>query len=127
MPIYEYLCTECEDSFEQIMSFAAVQDPACPSCGSGQTRRKLSAPAIHFKAGGFYLTDSRKEAEARNGEKKKEKSESKAAEGESSEVKGQDSGGDKESGGNTKSDSGNREKKATKKVSDKAKAAATHD
>ena len=127
MPIYEFLCTDCQDSFEQIMSFAAVQDPACPACGSGHTRRKMSAPAIHFKGSGFYLTESRKEAEAKNEEKPKEKDEVKAKEGEGKEAKSQDSGSDKDGGDKSKSDSSNKEKKPAKSEPGKSKAAASHE
>lgn len=75
MPLYEFTCIQCDNSFEQLMAFAAKQAAACPLCGSPRTQRVVSAPAIHFKGGGFYSTDRRAEAEAQQ-EKKKDKSES---------------------------------------------------
>ncbi len=78
MPIYEFLCTDCQDSFERLLSYSAVQEPVCPFCGSAQTRRKLSAPAIHFKGGGFYLTESRKEAESKSETETADKGDSKS-------------------------------------------------
>lgn len=75
MPLYEFTCIQCDNSFEQLMAFAAKQAAACPLCGSPRTQRVVSAPAIHFKGGGFYSTDRRAEAEAQQ-EKKKDKPES---------------------------------------------------
>jgi putative FmdB family regulatory protein len=42
MPVYEYLCEDCERSFERLSSMAAADDAACPACGGSQTRRLLS-------------------------------------------------------------------------------------
>ncbi len=41
MPIYEFQCGQCSCRFEELMDSADVA-PACPSCGSTQTRRLLS-------------------------------------------------------------------------------------
>lgn len=73
MPIYEFDCQECHDQFEQIMSFSATEAPLCPVCGSARTERRVSAPAIHFRGSGFYLTESRKENEAAKEKGKAEK------------------------------------------------------
>ena len=42
MPLYEYLCEDCERSFERLSSFAGADDAPCPSCGGADTRRLLS-------------------------------------------------------------------------------------
>ena len=55
MALYEYTCAKCGHSFERIMKRGA-RAPRCPECG-GSTRRLLSAPAIHFKGSGWYVTD----------------------------------------------------------------------
>jgi putative FmdB family regulatory protein len=44
MPIYEFLCPECGDRFEELTS-AGTDSAECPRCGSAQARRVLSAPA----------------------------------------------------------------------------------
>ncbi len=125
MPIYEFICTDCHVNFEQIMSFAATQKPVCVACGSEHTQRKLSAPAIHFKGGGFYLTESRKEADVKSEKEAPEKSESESGEGETTESKSQDSNGtsssDTESGSSSKS---SKDKKAAKSASGVSKTAA---
>jgi putative FmdB family regulatory protein len=40
MPIYEYRCRECEESFEKLVYASTVV--ACPACASGNVMRKLS-------------------------------------------------------------------------------------
>ncbi len=121
MPIYEFICTDCHVNFERIMSFAASQKPVCVACGSEHTQRKLSAPAIHFKGGGFYLTESRKEADAKSEKEAPEKNESKASEGETVQTKSQDSnsgsGSDTESGSSSKSNKDKQSGKAASGVS----------
>ena len=122
MPIYEFICADCQDSFEQLLSYSATQKPACPSCGSEQTHRKLSAPAIHFKGDGFYLTESRKEAESKSEKETSDKGESKSREDAGEGVKSKDSSND--SGGDTGSDSSSSDKKPTKSDSEKSKVVA---
>ncbi len=49
MPIYEYVCMECEHHFEELMR-VADSDPGCPECGAANTRRQLSVFAAHGTA-----------------------------------------------------------------------------
>ncbi|MBP8998452.1 MAG: zinc ribbon domain-containing protein [Anaerolineaceae bacterium] len=43
MPLYEYICTTCGHEFEERMSFSQTNEqPECPRCASGETRKKLS-------------------------------------------------------------------------------------
>ncbi|MGD1997009.1 MAG: zinc ribbon domain-containing protein, partial [Anaerolineae bacterium] len=43
MPLYEYLCADCETQFDALRSMAEADDPiACPDCGSKQTARTIS-------------------------------------------------------------------------------------
>lgn len=60
MPIYEFACGNCGTNFEKRVSFSATVAPPCESCGSEDVQRLLSAPAIHFKGSGWYITDSKK-------------------------------------------------------------------
>ncbi len=47
MPIYEYTCGNCEESFDKIVRFSeADQLPDCPACGENKTRKKISAGAV---------------------------------------------------------------------------------
>ena len=60
MPIYEFTCESCGNEFEHIQSFSESKMPHCPQCKSGQVRRRMGRPAIHFKGSGWYVTDSKK-------------------------------------------------------------------
>ncbi|MBD3420462.1 MAG: zinc ribbon domain-containing protein [Chitinivibrionales bacterium] len=42
MPLYEYHCKKCNDDFEELVSVSAQHNPACPSCKSEETEKKMS-------------------------------------------------------------------------------------
>ncbi len=43
MPIFEYICQECGESFEKLILFSAASAQAtCPHCSSNQTKKKIS-------------------------------------------------------------------------------------
>ena len=44
MPIYEYVCMECESHFEELVRNG--QEPDCPDCSSANVRRQLSVFAM---------------------------------------------------------------------------------
>ena len=47
MPVYEYICQQCDSPFEKLLGMSkADQAQACPSCGSQETQRQLSAFAV---------------------------------------------------------------------------------
>jgi putative FmdB family regulatory protein len=48
MPIYEYLCRQCNEEFELLVRDG--QKPACPSCGQRRLTKLLSAPVAHTVA-----------------------------------------------------------------------------
>ncbi len=62
MPIYEFACQDCGHEFEKIQSFSDSSTPHCPNCQGVHVQRRLSAPAIHFKGSGWYITDSKNAA-----------------------------------------------------------------
>jgi putative FmdB family regulatory protein len=41
MPIYEYVCTQCEHGFEALVS-SSEGAPSCPECASPQVKKQLS-------------------------------------------------------------------------------------
>ena len=44
MPIYEYVCEDCKNNFEELVR--GNDDPTnCPACGSSAIRRKISMTA----------------------------------------------------------------------------------
>ena len=57
MPLYEYECSVCGHRFELIQRFADPPAERCVSCGKEPVHKLLSAPAIHFKGTGWYVTD----------------------------------------------------------------------
>jgi putative FmdB family regulatory protein len=58
MPVYEYECSHCGQSFERLQSVGGRAPRACPYCEkTGTVRRRVSAPAFQFKGTGWYVTD----------------------------------------------------------------------
>lgn len=79
MPIYEYECGICQVRFERKQNFDEESVAMCPEC-QGKARRVLHSIPVIFKGSGFYITDSRKNAEPEKSKKElpsKEKREGK--------------------------------------------------
>lgn len=72
MPIYEFECEECGSHFEELVR-SGRGSPACPTCGSGKTRRLLSPvspPGRQPRGAGIRSGESRRrEREAARGER----------------------------------------------------------
>lgn len=49
MPLFEYVCEECEREFELLVSHR--ETPACPKCGSIRMNRLMSAAAGRVASG----------------------------------------------------------------------------
>ena len=69
MPIYEYECRKCKSHIEVFQKVSDKPPSKCRKCG-GRLEKVISAPAIHFKGSGWYVTDY-----AGKGKKGKEKPE----------------------------------------------------
>jgi len=63
MPIYQYACSKCDNSFELRQGFDDENVVACPKC-KGKSRRRFMPVPIIFKGSGFYVTDSKRPSEA---------------------------------------------------------------
>ena len=48
MPIYEYVCMECESHFEELVRNG--EQPDCPDCGASNVRKQFSVFATHGTA-----------------------------------------------------------------------------
>jgi putative FmdB family regulatory protein len=49
VPIYEYVCMECESHFEELVRMG--EDAlSCPDCGAANVRRQVSVFAAHGAA-----------------------------------------------------------------------------
>ena len=66
MPIYEYQCDQCGDSFEVMQKMSEDPLVECAKCG-GSLHKVLHPVAIHFKGSGFYTTDYGKGSGRRTG------------------------------------------------------------
>ena len=56
MPLYEYRCLSCNETFEVRQKFSDEPGATHADCG-GQGKRLLSVSQLHFKGSGFYITD----------------------------------------------------------------------
>jgi putative FmdB family regulatory protein len=77
MPIYEYLCTGCNQRHEIIQKFSDAPLTHCPQCG-GDMKKLISSPAIQFKGSGFYKTDYASSSSSGSSSKSESKAESKS-------------------------------------------------
>ncbi len=51
MPIFEYVCKQCQHHFEAIVQGAAL--PECPTCASKELEKQLSVFAVGGKSAGL--------------------------------------------------------------------------
>ena len=58
MPIYEFVCMECEAHYEELVAMGASAD--CPDCGSANVRKQLSVFAAHGVESGPALRRRRR-------------------------------------------------------------------
>jgi putative FmdB family regulatory protein len=85
MPIYDYHCDHCGHTFSAVQSYTDATLEKCPSCGK-RPRKLMATPAIVFKGGGWYKTDSRP-AQKDSGETKTDSKSEGKSEGKTDEKK----------------------------------------
>src|SRR5215468_6258550 len=56
MPLYDYRCHQCGETFEVMQKFSDEPLKTHENCG-GELERLISAPALQFKGTGWYVTD----------------------------------------------------------------------
>jgi putative FmdB family regulatory protein len=56
MPLYDYQCHQCGETFEVRQKFADAVLTVHEGCG-GELERLISLPALQFKGTGWYITD----------------------------------------------------------------------
>jgi putative FmdB family regulatory protein len=55
MPLFEFVCNECNQPFEELLrSTSAVDQVNCPSCGSPKIAKKISTFASKITGGGGF-------------------------------------------------------------------------
>ena len=86
MPLYDYRCDKCGETFEVLQKFSDAPLETHEGCG-GHVERLLSAPTLQFKGTGWYVTDYAKGGHSpptsSNGHSSESKSESKKSESKS--------------------------------------------
>src|SRR5438309_7560298 len=64
MPTYDYKCTACGHTFDELQSFSEPVLKKCPKCKKNKLERLFGGGgAIIFKGSGFYETDYRRPPE----------------------------------------------------------------
>jgi putative FmdB family regulatory protein len=92
MPIYEYVCTDCDHELEVLQKMGDLPLEKCPACGLNTLKKQISAAAFHLKGTGWYETDFKGkkktgETEKSNKEKTDKSSESTTSTDKSTESK----------------------------------------
>jgi len=57
MPIYEYICTDCDNAHEALQKLSDKPLSDCPACGQSALKKKISAPGFRLSGTGWYETD----------------------------------------------------------------------
>ena len=109
MPLYEYECDPSGHRFEVIQKHSDPPIDKCPVCG-GAVHKLQSAPAVHFKGTGWYVTDYAKKDGAKTAQ---------------TDGGGADAGKDKADAGKDKADAG--KDKTAAKIEKSEKAASNAD
>ena len=78
MPIYGYVCKNCEHRFDVLQKMSDDPLVHCPDCGEPTLQKELSAPKFRLKGSGWYETDF-KTGDKKNLAGGSEKSETKPA------------------------------------------------
>src|SRR5690242_8039503 len=76
MPLYEYSCERCGETFEVMQKFSDEPLTTHENCG-GAVERLISAPTFQFKGSGWYVTDYARNGKGSTGSDSKPKSETK--------------------------------------------------
>ncbi len=56
MPLYEYRCKKCENTFEALQKIDAEPLTECMYC-QGEVEKLISSSSFQFKGSGWYITD----------------------------------------------------------------------
>ena len=113
MPTYEYVCTHCQNEWEEIQKNSEPALEVCPKCAQSTAKRQISGGNFILKGGGWYadLYSSAKKPNGKSegksegsGEKKSEGSGEKKSE--SAAPKGDAGGGGSSSSGSSGGSSG---------------------
>jgi len=90
MPTYEYVCTACDNHWEEVQKISADALEVCPKCSKSTAKRQISGGNFILKGGGWYADlysstpkkgggDSKSEGASTSSTKSESKSESTAS------------------------------------------------
>jgi len=72
MPIYEYLCRECQHRFEYLLLRSPVE-AKCPACGSANLEQLISTSSFHSAAASqANLSAAHRKVAATRGDRERE-------------------------------------------------------
>lgn len=54
MPTYEYVCTECQNHWEEVQKISEDPIEVCPKCQKTSAKRQISGGNFILKGGGWY-------------------------------------------------------------------------
>lgn len=74
MPIYEYICTECEHAHEALQKLSDAHLTDCPACNKSALKKKISAAGFRLSGSGWYETDFKSDKQKNLADKPKESS-----------------------------------------------------
>ena len=74
MPIYEYICTECEHAHEALQKMNDAPLTDCPECAESTLKKKISAAQFRLSGSGWYETDFKSDKQRNLADKAKESS-----------------------------------------------------
>lgn len=57
MPIFDYYCEKCDETFEKLILPSDKSEVVCPGCGSNKVERMVSAPALHRTSAHIDILD----------------------------------------------------------------------
>ena len=77
MPLYEYLCSNCEHQ-DDILGKSSVEPLLnCPACNNKTFQKQVSAPHFKLKGSGWYETDFKNKPKPESGKINNEKTNTK--------------------------------------------------
>ena len=69
MPIYAYKCSACGHTEDALQKMSAAPLTVCPVCSQSTYAKQLTAPQFQLKGSGWYVTDFRGGAGAKDTKK----------------------------------------------------------
>ncbi len=77
MPLYEYLCSQCEHQ-DDVLGKSSVEPLLnCPACNNKTFQKQVSAPHFKLKGSGWYETDFKNKPKPESGKIDNEKTKTK--------------------------------------------------